>query len=102
MVDRRQDDPIGYTYKAEEVCDVCILAVMNRSGHTIPLPVKSTVWNMLQVHAVVLGIDVEDGSTYDSGDFPKPIWPWQETKEVCSLCREPLDEEQFNFGRWLP
>lgn len=102
MIDRKTDDPIGYTYKAEEVCDVCLPITIQRGGlgHN-PIP-KETVWEFVQIIATYQHVNIEDESSYDSGDFPKPIWPWMETKSCCALCREPLDEEQFNEGRWLP
>lgn len=124
MYDRKENEPVGYVYKADTYCDVCVPVVVQRrfvgpaaevssSPFLLPLPDKETAWEWVQrlgrmmgvdVEDEIMGVDVEDETTYDSGDFPKMIWGWMEgtDKTYCGLCREPLVDQENTKGRWLP
>lgn len=119
MEDRKDNEPVGYTYQADVYCDVCILAHLIRQevrgGLRIPrdhltglfvlrFTDKETAWEWMQANTVKFGVqDIEDETTWDSGDFPKPLWEWMEDirNDHCGLCREPLIE-QTTRGRWIP
>lgn len=106
MEDRKLNEPIGYTYQADNYCDVCMMATLIRTQKTVASLVFATTetcWEWLQGIAPSFGINIEDESSYDSGDFPKPIWAWLVTSsDYCNLCREPLVDVEQSSGRWLP
>lgn len=67
---------VGYTYKAENYTpdglrETLIAANIVRPDSPVPIEQTLNVW------AMVLHIDREDLYSYDSDDFPKPIYSHQ-------------------------
>jgi hypothetical protein len=95
-------DIVGYTFNAEILCPACTLnavsensttatkfkeSPMNWSNHGFVESVES--W--LRTKALERGIDYDDESSYDSGDFPKVILRFTvEDDERCGHCNEHL------------
>jgi len=74
---------VGYSYKAENLCPDCILGddAVTKIGFVF------SVEGVLDVVAGFMGINREDESSFDSGDFPKVIFPDQvQADEKCAKC----------------
>lgn len=83
----RPDDLVGYTYRANNYCELCILIQVTGNIFPVPhaktasvifhLPVKSLhnseAERALNALAALCDIDRECEETFDTGDFPKVI-----------------------------
>lgn len=87
----------GFTYEAENLCVGCTEELAERivyenayddppgSAHENTLTMNLMLW------AQHNNIDIHDESSYDSGEFPKPIDSLSvEDNETCSHCGEEL------------
>lgn len=90
-------DIVGYTFSADNYCPGCIMDVLPTGegeaydGWALAKGVSMSVEANLHEIAFAFGIDYDDLSSYDSGDFPKPIFASQvEDDEPCGKCHEPL------------
>jgi hypoxanthine phosphoribosyltransferase len=77
-----QRSPDGYTYKAENYCPDCIMSVMS-GGKVVGSDVGYVydVDKILKFCAAVMGIDYDDEYSYDSDEFPKPIFNTDEIEK---------------------
>lgn len=90
-------DIVGYTFDADNYCPGCIMEVLPTGegeaydGWALAEGVSMSVEADLREIAVAFGIDYDDLASYDSGDFPKPIFASQvEDDEHCGNCHELL------------
>jgi hypothetical protein len=65
-------DIAAYTYQAELVCPRCVLSVADTYYHP-----SEPAEDVLDRAARLRGIDREDESSFDSGDFPKVVFASQ-------------------------
>ena len=80
-------DIVAYTYQAETLCPPCTMAAMS-DAPAIPGADAEIVLDFV---AQILGVDRDDESSFDSGDFPKVIFGSQiEDIESCGQCGEEL------------
>lgn len=92
-------DIVGYTYRAEELCPVDILAVtgLGTALEQVDQQVEvDRAESALDWWAEQVGVDRADEHTFDSGDFPKVITKQQARGELpfimrCILCSERLN-----------
>ena len=85
------DTIVAYTYRTEILCPTCTTAaVAEAQGVNLPMAgVGQESW--LTFMSECLGIDRMDESAFDSGDFPKVIFPYGVTDgERCGGCLEEL------------
>lgn len=81
---------IGYTFKAENFCPDCIIDQLPTGpdeaydGWALAEGVRMPVEANLNEIAYAFGIDRNDESTFDSGDFPKVILSSE--SEYCGAC----------------
>jgi rRNA maturation protein Nop10 len=65
---------VGYTYRAADHCPSCIVVTLIQT----PLPLSPAAADMgaeplLDQLAAYLGVDRDDETSFDSGDFPKVV-----------------------------
>jgi hypothetical protein len=83
-------DIAAYQYKAANYCGQCVVEEVSEDRN-MPIPHESSYRDDLAVFALILDIDWEDETSYDSGDFPKVVFADQiEETEHCSKCGEEL------------
>jgi hypothetical protein len=94
----RHDTIVGYTFNADTYCPRCIIAQLpTGEGQAFDgwalaegAAPMSTEDNLHEI-AAAFGIDWQDESSYDSGDFPKVVFAGQvEEDERCGACGETL------------
>ena len=88
-------DVVGYQFDADIYCDDCISDELHARIPEVR-DVEGTwfdVEGFLRRCALILGIDLHDERTYDSGDFPKVVFADQAEDEHCGRCHEPLMED---------
>lgn len=74
--------PVAYTYQADLYCPQCM--VFRLTGWTTT--VEKVEW-ALNAQAAHFGIDRSAESSFDSGFFPKAVFPDQlHTGDVCGSC----------------
>ena len=93
MYGQKARDIVGYTFQADTYCSGCIIDQLP-TGHGQPydgwalapgvfMPVEAN----LDEIAYAFGIDRNDETTFDSGDFPKVIFSSMvEDTEHCGSC----------------
>jgi hypothetical protein len=94
----RGTDIVAYTYNTENYCSGCIMDVLPTGegqefdGWALAQGVSMSVESNLREIAFAFSIDYDDLSSFDSGDFPKPIFASQieDDDERCGKCHEPL------------
>ncbi len=69
--------PVGYTYKADLYEPAQLIEAMIRSGDASPAAREMDVEDVLDQIASANGIDREDEYSFDSDDFPKPVFRHQ-------------------------
>lgn len=75
------DDIAGYTWKAENLCLSCITDQLS------PCPQGNTNEEKLDYLAEFFGVNRNDETSFDSEDFPKPIFISElDTENECSRC----------------
>lgn len=84
----RSSDVVGYTYQADVYCDDHMRAIAKRQLVTNDV---ATMWgdcgsaeDIIGEWASAIGLDRDDESTFDSGDFPKVI-PEELAHADCTL-----------------
>ena len=86
----RPDDIVAYTFRAENLCPTCVKRDV--VGHQR----AARMWaeDVLDLAADEQGIDRDDESSFDSGDFPKVVFRDQLlVGECCCRCFDRLDEQ---------
>jgi len=85
-------DVVGYTYKADEYCEDCIVEEVKqdflRKYPTWGWPSESPSLDLDQL-AKFVAIDRDDEHSYDTDDFPKVILSYSEsgdTPDTCCKC----------------
>jgi hypothetical protein len=86
-------DIVGYTYSADIYCPDCIVAALPTGdgevfdGWKLADGVRMSVEDNLNEIAGAFGINRDDESSFDSGDFPKVIFAsMAEDAETCGAC----------------
>jgi hypothetical protein len=89
----RADAIVGYTFNADNYCTRCFAKVLPTGegeaydGWALADGVSMSTEDNLTEIATAFGIDREDESSFDSGDFPKVIFACQiDGPEACGLC----------------
>lgn len=73
---------VAYTYQAANMCPACIHRIFMGDD-------ESTTEVVLDGSARYLGVNREDETSFDSGDFPKVVFADQvESNEACDACGE--------------
>lgn len=70
----RPDDLVAYTYQADLYCPRCILRAFHGSPTGKPPIFGMTIEQHLDMVARMRGIDRSDETTFDSSEFPKPVF----------------------------
>ncbi len=107
-------DIAGYQYRADTYCEGCILDVVKANNAERPRVEGSP---NLEDLAEILGVDANDEYSFDSDNFPKVIFSWDEAgdcPDICGACHSTLDtswhESTMNYAydaleeavvRWL-
>lgn len=94
---RKAWDVAGYVYAAELRCPDCTIAALPTGegepfdGWKLTEGVRMTPEDNLREIAYAFGIDYDDPSSYDSGDFPKPVFSSDlDGTETCAACGSAL------------
>lgn len=86
---------VGYTYAYETLCPACTLSALPTGpgeafdGWHDATESLSAEDNLTEL-AAAFGINREDESSYDSGDFPKVIFSSDSESDECGGCGEIL------------
>ena len=91
-------DIVGYTFNADNYCPGCIIEVLPTGegeafdGWALAGGVTMSVEADLREIAHAFNINYDDLASYDSDEFPKPIFASQveDDEECCGNCHEPL------------
>ncbi len=93
MYGQKAWDIVGYTFQAENYCSGCIIDQLptgpgqTYDGWALAPGVSMPVEANLNEIAYAFGIDRNDETTFDSGDFPKVILSSMvEDTEYCGAC----------------
>ena len=93
MYGQKARDIVGYTFQAENYCSGCIIDQLPTGpgrmydGWALAPGVSMPVEANLNEIAYAFGIDRDDETTFDSGDFPKVIFLSQLVGiEYCEAC----------------
>lgn len=83
----------AYAYRAELLCPECTIAALPTGdgekfdGWAVAEGVSMSAEDNLTELAAAFGIDYADGSSYDSDDFPKPVFSSDlGESESCGVC----------------
>lgn len=87
-------DIVAYIYQADICCPSCIedmfVEEYERTGRDAFL---MSTENLLRAVAQLRGIDYDNQYSYDSDDFPKPVFASElESDEHCGSCQELIDD----------
>lgn len=102
---------VGYTFNADNYCPDCTFDGWN-GNRPADMPGYASVEQLLTAIAKSRGIDRDDESSFDSGDFPKVIFADQvhdgcsldngyepgQCGDRCGSCHEPLGFECPNVA----
>lgn len=88
-------DIVGYTFNAENVCCDCGREIAKQgtldAGAATSWGELGTAENILGEWALLIGLDREDETSFDSGYFPKRLYRGQDTPgERCGRCHMKL------------
>jgi hypothetical protein len=85
-------DIVGYSYKAETLCQGCILDKVSKARELFNISEYIDTEGALNAAAAMQHVDREDEKSYDSGDFPKVVFASQVESdgERCDSCGESL------------
>ena len=93
----RATDIVGYTYKADLYCPVCIVGMLPTGpgeefdGWALAEGVRMSTEENLTEIAAAFGIDRMDEETFDSDDFPKVVFASQALDgDHCGRCHTDL------------
>ena len=67
---------VGYTYKAEMWSPLGLQEVLRKEGIAFADPEELDTEGVLDGLAEARGLDRETEESYDSDDFPKPVYAW--------------------------
>jgi hypothetical protein len=88
---RRGDDIAAYTYRADIYCPACLIEATIADGLAAPAARDMPTDDVLEQCAGALAIDRDDDTTYDTGEFPKPVFlDWLTSDEACTRCHQRL------------
>lgn len=97
MHGQKARDIVGYTFQADTYCPGCIIDQLPTGhgqlydGWALAPGVRMHPEDNLTEIAYAFGIDRDDETTFDSGDFPKVIFSSQlEDTEHCGACGDEL------------
>ena len=71
---RRSDEIAAYTYQADIYCPACLIETMIADGIAAPAARDMPTDDVLEQCAGALAIDRDDDTTYDTSEFPKPVF----------------------------
>jgi len=92
----RDDDIVGYTYQAENLCPHCL-------GAAFGVRPAATIEFALDVLAGNYGIVRSDETTFDSDGFPKIIVRGSvEAEEQCGQCGDLLENRYSSYYSATP
>jgi hypothetical protein len=83
---RMPDDIVGYSYRAANYCPNCTLRVLHSSPTGEPPIAGMSIELHLDVLARMRGIDRDDESSYNSGEFPKVLFRDMADDDTCESC----------------
>lgn len=87
-------DLIAYTYRADHWHPECVVAALWLEGRASPAAFDMDPEDVLRQVAGAEGIDYGNEHSYDSGDFPKPVFADTGLSElhddVCGGCLRPV------------
>jgi hypothetical protein len=81
-------DVIGYVYQADTFCPDHIVEQID--GEAAVQDFAGSVESKLDYIATMFGIDRDEESSFDSGDFPKVILKFTGEENICGACGEAL------------
>jgi hypothetical protein len=88
---RRSDDIAAYTYQADIYCPACLIETMIADGIAAPAARDMPTDDVLEQCAGALAINRADETTYDTSEFPKPVFlDWLTPDDTCTSCHQPL------------
>jgi len=80
-----------HRYQADIYCPPCLIEAMIAAGIAAPAARDMTTADVLEQCAGALAIDRDDDTTYDTSEFPKPVFlDWLAPDDSCTRCHEPL------------
>lgn len=94
----RATDIVGYTFNADQFHPECLRLPTGKGEAFDGWALADGVWMPVEQNldeiAAAFGINRQDESTFDSGDFPKVIFASQveDDDDVCGRCGAPLLE----------
>lgn len=88
---RRSDEIAAYTYRADRHCAACLIEAMIASGDAAPAARDMPAEDVLDQCAEAMAIDRRDETSFDSDEFPKPVFlDWIDPDDTCGTCHQPL------------
>jgi hypothetical protein len=87
---RKVWDIVGYIYRVGVYCPSCLVKVLVDDGTASPGAWDMPTEQVLSQIAGANAIDRDDERTFDSADFPKVLFAWEDEGETCGLCHETL------------
>ena len=88
---RRSDDLAAYTYRADLYCPDCVIEAMITHRDASPAARDMTVEAMLDQCADAMAIDRSDDTSFDSSEFPKPVFlDALDPDDRCAACQSSL------------
>ncbi|MFN3256879.1 MAG: hypothetical protein ACE37B_14425 [Ilumatobacter sp.] len=88
---RRSDEITAYTYQADIYCPACLIETLIADGIAAPAARDMPTDDVLEQCADALAINRDDDTTYDTSEFPKPVFlDWLTPGDTCTSCHQPL------------
>jgi len=81
---------VGYDYRASRYCPTHLIERLVADGVASPAAVDMNEEDVLDQVAGANGIDRNNESTFDSGDFPKVLLSLHTERDACETCGEVL------------
>lgn len=92
---QRSYDVVAYTYKADLICPACILDALPDAWEVDKVR-ASDIEAALHIIAQAQEVDYDNGTTYDSGEFPKVVFRDQvEDRDVCGECFGKFEDSAY-------
>lgn len=80
---------VGYVHRADTYCPSCLVSQFWREYAGLYPESIEEIEDYLNARAESMGVDREDETSFDSGDFPKAIFSTDETSP-CGVCGEEI------------
>lgn len=89
---RRSDELAAYTYQGDIYCPFCLIEAMIAAGIAASAARDMPTDDVLDQCAGALGIDRDDETSFDTDEFPKPVFlDWLDTDDdTCARCHQPF------------